>query len=175
MIRLPSIQRDYDWYWSGDEALHGPPVAPADDASDDDKAAYKTALDEYKAKLKSARDTGDWSALIKPGETPLKFVLCQVDREAWRALDDLRALPDTHDKHVSASLLLALLSRLAIKNIVGIDGMRVERKPDSKWHDWEMAQREIVTLLDAANRSIVSELGLCVFMRLNETGPFGRK
>ena len=175
MIRLPSIQRAYDWYWSGDPALRQPPVAPADDASDEDKAAHKIAADEYKAKLKAARDTGDWSALLKTGETPLKFVLEQVDRNAWRALDDRRSLPATNSRHISAGLLLGLLARLAIKDIVGAEGVRVQRGPDPQWDGWTMAQADLVTLLDTANENIISELGLCVFMRLNETGPFGRK
>jgi hypothetical protein len=175
MIRLPSIQRDYDWYWSGDPALVQPPVALAVDASDEDKAAHKIASDEYKAKLKACRDTGDWSPLLKPGEQPLKFVLCQVDRNAWRALDDRRSLPSASSSHVSSGLLLALLARLAIKDIVGAEGVRVVRSPDSKFDDWTMAQAELVTLLDTANENIISELGLCVFMRLNEAGPFGRK
>jgi hypothetical protein len=51
----------------------------------------------------------------------------------------------------------------------------VDRRPDPQMEGWLMAQPELVTILDTANEDIVSELGLCVFMRLNEAGPFGRR
>lgn len=174
MIRLPSLQRDFDGYFSKDPAFEQSPPAPDADASEDAKAKYKLELDGYNAKLKAAWETGDWSALIKPGETPTKFVLGQVDRTTWRALDDRVRLPSSNPRHIGMSSLLHLLFRLAIREVAGIDALKVKRLPDSRWDDWVMAQADIVSILDELDSEIVSEIGMQVFWRLQDVGPFGR-
>jgi hypothetical protein len=165
MIRLPSLFRDYDLCWSGDSAIRQPPPAPADDATDEQRAAYKLALADYERALEVARETGNWPAVTLENQVPAKFVMRQVDRNAWRALADLWSLPRDNPRRLGDHTMLALVFRLALKNIVGVDGLEVRRSIDPRW-EWEMADANVVTLLDTVSPSIVTEIGSIVLQRL---------
>jgi hypothetical protein len=171
VIRLPSLQRAVDCYFSGDPALKQPPVAPDKDASEESIAAYKSAFAEYDATLTACQETGQWAPLLIDGQVPLKFVLGQVDRTIWRSVIDRGALPNNNPRHIGTGALLSLLFRLALRDLVGADGVVVQRSSDSHWDGWVMAQPEIVTVLDAANHNIVSEIGGSVYRRLLGISP----
>lgn len=171
MIRLPSLQKPYDAIFSGDGALKQPPAKPVKDADDTTIAKYKAEYADYLATLTSCQETGDWTPLLLEGQVPLKFVLQQVDRNIWRSLVDRAALPASNSRHVGLGSILALLFRLAIVEIVGAEGIRVRREPDPAWDGWTMAQPEIVTILDAANQNIVSEIGGSIYRRLVDVSP----
>ncbi len=169
-LRPPSSQKQYDDYASIDTAFRQPPSAPADDCTADQRKQYDEALADYTAKLQAAKDTGDWSALRVEGQTPTKFVLGQIDRNIWRAILDRATLPNSNPRWIGSATLLNILFRLALKSIVGWD-IKVERRSDPDWEDWEMAQPELVTMLDEIRPSIVSEIGGGVYKRLQSISP----
>lgn len=171
MIRPPSAAKQYDEFCTVDPAFIQPPKKPADDASDADKAEHAAALESYRAKLKAARETGDWKPMLLDGQTPTKFVLGHVDRNIWRSIIDRATLPGDSPRHIGQTTLHSLLFRLALKSIVGFGDVKVERNPDPQWDFWTMAQADIVTQLDEINPVIVGEIGERVFERLRGVSP----
>lgn len=170
-FRLPSAQKQYDDYCSLDPAFIQPPSPPAEGASDSERESFKAAAEEYLAKLTAAKETGDWSALRIDGQTPTKFVLGQVDRNVWRAIMDRAVLPGDSPRSIGQITLHSLLFRLALKSIVGLGDVKVERAPDHNWEGWVMAQADIVTQLDEIDPRIVGEIGAGVFKRLQGIRP----
>lgn len=165
IIRPPSYQREYTEHWSGDPALVQPPPKPAKDAGAEAEAAYKKALEEYQRKLRVARETGDWAALRIEGAQPTPFVMGQVDRNIWRSIGDRLMLHSSNPRWIGPHECHALLFRLALQKIVGLD-IEVERRPDPRWDGWVMASPDVVGALDAIDTGIVTELGDEVFIRL---------
>lgn len=165
MIRLPSYQRDYDVCWSGDSALEQPPADPGRNVPDEQIAAYEAAVKAYETKLINAQDTGDWSPLILPNQVPLKFVLCQVDRNVWRSIVDRGGLHPSNPRWIGPGAVGALLFRLALKDMVGAE-LKVERGAAPEWDGWVMAQADVVSVLDQVSPGIVSEIGGTVYRRL---------
>lgn len=147
-LRPPSLFKPYDAYVSVDPALKQPPE------STDEKA-----LDEYLATLVSCIDTGDWTSLLIPGQTPLKFVLQHLDRTALRALIDRMQLPESNARYIGDKLAQALFVRLALVDVVGAE-LRIKRESDPQWDGWVMAQPDVIQILDAADPRIVGELAM---------------
>lgn len=166
-IRLPSLQRAYDDFWSLDPSIIPPPSEPAATATAEEWAAYKAAVEERIAKIRAAKETGRWDEILVAGGSPTKFVMGQVDRNVWRTIADRAQLPSDNKQHIGVNQLSSLLFRLALQNIVGLD-VKVNRFVDPEW-GWEMAAAEVVTLLDLADPRIVGELSGGVWKRLNET------
>ena len=171
ITRLPSYQHEYVDHWSGDQALVQRPVPPPDDATAAVKEAHAKAVDDYERKLRVARETGNWQPLIIEGQSPTPFVMGQVDRNAWRSLRDRLRLPPGTPGWVGPTQGVALLFRLALQRVVGLD-LEVARRADARWENWVMAQPDIVTELDARfSPGIVAELGSEVFERLQGLSP----
>lgn len=164
MIRPPSQAKDYDLFYSGDPAFRQPPKVVGD-ATDEQRAE----LDRHFASLRSAKETGNWSALLLDGQVPTKFVCCQVDRNVWRSLTDRAILPVDSPRYVGQVALHALLFRLAVKEIVGWPAFR--RESDPSWDGWVMAPASLVTQLDEIDPRIVGEVGADVFARLRGVNP----
>lgn len=165
ITRLPSYQREYTDHWSGDPALLQPPPEPADDASSESRDRYVEALEEYWRKLRVARETGNWQPMRVGDAAPTSFIMGQVDRNIWRAIRDRMTLPADNALRIGAATGTALLFRLALTKIVGLD-IDVDRRPDARWEGWVMASPEVVNELDAIHAGIVTELGDEVFIRL---------
>jgi hypothetical protein len=158
MIRLPSLQKTWSMFVTCDLAIVKRPAA--DDAA---------ALADWQAKIKAARETGDWTPVTVDGQQPTKFQMGQVDRNVWRVIQDRATLtPGTHG-HIGFVQLAALLFRLSIRDINGLD-LKIERAVDPEW-GWLMASPAIVNALDEADPSIVGELGMEVFNRLRGLSP----
>lgn len=168
-IRLPSLQRAYDDFWSLDPSIIPPPAEPLATASAEDWEAYKKAVEERIAKIRAAKETGRLDEVLVPGGIPTKFVMGQVDRNVWRAIADRAQLPSDNKQFIGVNQLSSLLFRLALQSIVGLD-IKVSRYVDPEW-GWEMAASEVVTLLDLASPSIVGELSGGVWRRLTEISP----
>ena len=170
-FRPPSNQRQYDTYSSLDPAFIQAPPVPGENATDDEKRA----AEDYLAKLKAAKQTGDWSPMLAPGKTladATKFVLGQVDRNVWRAIMDRAGqLPPDSPRFIGFSTLQSLLFRLALKSVVGFGDVKVERLPDPQWDNWTMAQSSIVTMFDELNPLIVGEIGIGILNRLKGDDP----
>lgn len=165
MLRFPSLIKSYDTYCSCDPAIKQPPAAPAASASDADKEAYALSLIEYVTTLNAAHDTGDWSALILPGEQPTKFVLQPVDAEDFRELRDLAGLDGSNPQRIGDHRAQALLVRMALVDVPGIPDLKAKRSPHPKY-GWTMAQAEVIQILDALNPRIVGELAGAILRRV---------
>lgn len=166
MIRLPSLQRAYDDFYSRDPAVIPEPTEPAKTASVEEWEAHKKSIDEWLTKIRAAKETGRWDEVLVPGGVPTKFVMGQVDRSVWRTIADRFQLPDDNKQHIGWNQLSSLLFRLAVREIAGID-IKVQRHVDSEW-GWEMASADIVTVLDQADPRIVGELSAGVWKRLQD-------
>ena len=170
-LRPPSVQRSYDDYVSIDPAFVQAPTVPAESATDAERALYKEESERYVAKLKAAKQTGDWTPLRIEGQTPTKFVLGQVDRNIWRALMDRALLSEESPRRIGQVTLYALLFRLALRSVEGFGDVKVERRPDPNWESWEMAQASLVTTFDELDPRIVGEIGGGIFQRLQTVSP----
>jgi hypothetical protein len=170
MIKLPSLQRPYDFIYSGDPALKPPPAKPDNGATDEQIDAYRKEAAEYSATLTACRDTGNWAPLIRDGEVPLKFVLGHVNREAFRAITDRCSLPSSSPQHIGDALACVLFARLALIDVVGAD-LKIVRVADPDWNGWVMAPQAALDRLDMADRRIVDEIGAHVFWRAHDTSP----
>jgi hypothetical protein len=170
MIRLPSLQRPYDFIYSKDPALKKPPEKPAPGATDEQIDAYRKKAAEYSAALTAARDTGKWESMIADGEVPLKFVLGHVDRSAFRAIADRTALPNSSPQHIGDAQLAVVLRGLALIDVVGTD-LKIIRAPDPEWNGWVMAQQDALDRLDMADIRIVNEIGAHVWLRAFDISP----
>jgi hypothetical protein len=160
VIRLPSLFKPYDCYVPCDPALKQPPAVP-EGATEEQLKEHDEAYREYLATVLACMDTGDWTPLLVPGQTPLKFVLAHVDRMALRALIDRMRLPAENPRHVGERLGQSLYVRLALVDIVGAE-FKVQREPDPQWDGWVMARAEVIQSLDAADARIVAELALAI-------------
>jgi hypothetical protein len=171
ITRLPSYQHEYTEHWSYDSALVRRPTTPPDEAGAESKAAHEKAVEDYERKLRIARETGNWQPLILDGQSPTPFVMGQVDRNIWRAIRDRLNLRPGSPGWIGIDVGVALLFRLAIQRIVGLD-LEVSRRADSRWEGWTMAQPELVSDLDTKyHPGIVTELGDQVFVRLRGLSP----
>ncbi len=108
-----SNQRDYTLCSQYDDALDLPELpALAEDASADAIAAHEAVLAERAHKLKVARETSNYDAIIKPGKRPAIFHMRNV---SGTALDWWHGQPGGFVQK------RALLLRLALKMIEGFD------------------------------------------------------
>lgn len=156
-VRAPSNQKPYDEFWSGDPAFVQP------DPTD------IPATREHYAKVKRARDTGEWNELLVPGKTPTKFVMQPLKGEQIRWIYDRNNCSDA-EKEMGNAVSLALCFRCAIVEIhnLGIDyTLKFVEHP----HLGKIADADVVNLLDTANQTIVTELGLLASMRARELSP----
>lgn len=162
IIRPPSLHKTWDTYWSQDPAF-----TPTPTLSDEPTPEEKAAGLEYLTKLRSAKNTGDWSELVLAGKTPTKFVMGQVDRNVWRALIDRSRLPPDSKRHVGQSVAEAILFRLSVQSIEGLD-IKFKRAADPQWDEWDMAPASLINALDEIDPGIVSEIGNDVYLRLRD-------
>jgi hypothetical protein len=157
-IRLPSYQKPRDDFWSGDPAFTKPNM-------DDDEAVAA-----HIAKIKRARDTGDWNEILIPGKIPTKFVMQPIKGEQWRWIYDRNRCSDA-EKEMGDAVSLAFCFRCSVVEIAntGIDGFKLEFVDHP--HLGRIASADIVNMLDASDRSIVTELGLVASMKARDISP----
>lgn len=153
MIRPPSLQRAYDEFYSGDPAF----VHPPDDATADQKA-------EWSHKIRVARETGDWSPIVKPGEMPTKFVMMPIAGNVVRRIID-QALSDK----IGTAQMHQLAFRAAVIEVVNLDGAKVKRVETDNYG--MLATSEITDFLDSISLFIVSELGREALERMKKIPP----
>jgi hypothetical protein len=170
--RPGSVQKEYDFYVSCDPAFAPPPAVPADGATEEEIAAFKTAALDYIAKWKSARETTNYAGLAIDGKSPVKFVLGQVKSKIWRAIHDRGTLPKDSPMHLGNSSVMALMTRLALRAIPSKD-IKIVLERDPEWHGWEMAPESLIDELDEQNPRIVGEIGSEVMRRLQQGAVSG--
>jgi hypothetical protein len=171
MLRLPSVQDQYEDYWSGDPALVQPPQHPGEKASPEDIAKWESAIREHADKIRRARQTGDWSDLIRPGETPTKFVMRQVDGEQWRYLLDESAREDEHQ--MGQAKFWHYMFRCAVVSVKNLGKTVNEKQVKDKRHPalGLIAPADIPNLLDQIDGSIVTELAQVAYVKARGLDP----
>ena len=157
MLRLPSNQRQYDTYWSGDPAF----VQLAADATDEQRA-------EHVAKIKRAHETGDWSALLIEGAQPTKFVMQPIKGDQWRWLVDESTRDDQY--RMGPAQFWQLMFRCACVRVVNL-GVELPDKPVGHKKLGLIAPIEIPNMLDTIDASIVTELAGAAFERARNLNP----
>lgn len=78
MIKAPSSQKTYDAFYTGDPAIVSLPA----EASDEQRADRDRAIER-------ALETGDWSAVVVPGEQPTRFVMKPLGAEVFGELQSM--------------------------------------------------------------------------------------
>lgn len=149
MIRPPSLQREFDVILSTDEAI----AAPASDASPEAKK-------EFDEKLKRARDTGNWTALLIEGKQPTKFVCRLVPHDVMaRLVDRVRAF-DNATLFVGPGEATQLVARIGLTDVVNLPGFELTFERHPAWG--RIAKADV---LEAIGAEAIAELGNVIFER----------
>lgn len=169
MLRLPSLQREYDEYYSGDPAFVQPPPMPPEGASPADIALVIQLRVEHAHRITVARDTGDWSPLMIEGETPTRFVMRPLVGELYRNLRDL-----FKDRTVGVEISNHVVFRAALRRVHGLGDLKVElelhENPELEMLG-KIAGPAIPNALDAIDRAIVNELAVAAFEKGGRSSP----
>lgn len=156
-LRPPSLQSNYDDFFSEDPALIPQPEQPLPDAGPEAKAAYVKAVDEYLTKIQVARDTGDWGAITLEGQTPAKFVMRPMPGTLYRTLVDARERAVNPIGH-------AMFHQIAFRGTIVkvVDGTLGDEASFKLTRDPEfglIANQSIADLMDRISVRIITELG----------------
>jgi hypothetical protein len=116
MIRPPSNAKQFDAFYSKDPAF----VQLADDASEDDGK-------EHAQKWRTARQTGDYSALLIEGQQPTKFTLRPLSVDAFASIIDMKR-SGTGDNEVAI-----LAFRVALKSVSNFGKAEIKFGPHKKF------------------------------------------
>lgn len=159
MLRLPSVQGQYDTYWSGD------PVFTQPDETDE------CALRGHADKLKRAHETGDWAPLLKDGEVlehASKFVMQPLKGRQLRWLIDQTRRNDEHQ--IGNAQLGSLVFRCAFVSVKDLD---LDRKEKSFKHPdlGTIASSDVTDVLDRIDQGIVVELAAHAFQKAQALNP----
>jgi hypothetical protein len=155
MLRLPSAQKTYDDFYSGDPAL----VQLGADAS-------KAQHEERVRKLAIARKTGDWSEFRIEGQLPTKFGMRLIGSEPLRKLRDL------HEKDGLTNVWAALCFRCALVDVTNLGDFSVRRSIVDRYPELgAIATEDVCTVLDGIDPDIVNELGVAAFVRSSQRDP----
>jgi hypothetical protein len=139
VIKPPSLVHEYDLIYSGDPALALP---------EDEK--------EREHALTTARETGNWQALLIAGQEPTLFTLrpLTVDEyEWWGTL--------AQGMTVARSAMLAL--RLALRKVQNFGAFKVEPTTED---GYRMAKKEIVDALLAVKDGTGAVIGMSLVVEL---------
>lgn len=158
MLRLPSNQNQYDDYWSGDPAFTQP------DPDDPESVA------DHAAKVKRARETGDWSPLIKPGQQPTKFIMRQLRSTQTNRIGDQYRRAD--EKKIGDLTLMELIFRCALVKVVdsgikAIDEFKHVTHPELG----QIVPDKVINALGEISDSIVQELAGAAIDRKQNLNP----
>lgn len=167
MIRPPSNQKTYDEFWSGDPAFVQPPAEPAEDADDATIKKYREAVDDHVRKLKHARATGDWSALLAGADQPTRFVMRPLPGHLFRMITDL-----VTSERIGPAETNGLILRAALVGVVNLGDVEVDHKTDSTYPKLgKIATVDVPNLLDRIDIGIVAELATSIRERAMSPSP----
>lgn len=147
---------NYKVAWSKDPAL----IVPEDDT-------------ERGNALRVARETSDWSSLIKAGQSPTWFVFRWLPVATYQRWWDARerGVIGRHEAH-SMLLLLALV------DVENFGGVKLEKEYDDRFRDQRVKEsfldklRTAVQALGAYPDEIIIELATQVLAQEDSTRPF---
>ncbi len=145
----PSLQQPYTEYYSGDPAfVQLPKNANAKDKKD------------HARKLKSARERGDWSALLIGGSEPTAFKMNVLEGDQFRTLVSM---------NIGGLELFQLAFRCAIADIENAGELTVTRVTHPRLGT--IASADVTNALDKLSTAIVNELGALALERAGGPPP----
>lgn len=146
MIRVPSLVHPTPIIWSRDPAL-------IDHDPNDE---------EWNRKLKVSRETGDYSAILKPGEKPAFFHMAIIRPTVLRSVTPL------WDESTQA-VFWSTVFRLSIQSVENVEGLaKIEKEQHAEFG--AIAKESVVDELDRVSPSIVNEIAVIAFQR--SSAPF---
>jgi hypothetical protein len=152
MIKPPSLVREYDLVWSQDPALDAPvrEHEESDDAWNERNAAWEK-------RLNVARETGDWSGVLKPGQQPTVFQCRRIRTDYWRRLQ-----AEFGESGVIEATLTAV--RLAVYGIANFGAVKIEREKGHPRYDDQLLAISVCDLLREFP-GLIEELASAVISR----------
>ena len=161
----PSLQKPHAIIWSRDPALAVPddPEQRADESNEDFAKRKAEVWSEWDRKVGIARETGDWSELIRPGATPTMFYVKPMG-VAFRKIADGILTGRIGDVELPAYSLRACLTE--VENLGGFELKKVDEPRIGK-----IADEEIIAILDGIDPKIVGELGAYCWKRAEKPSP----
>lgn len=164
-----SLQGTFSLVYSGDPALQPRPADLPKDAPDDAKAQRKDDQDQYDAALKACRETGNWSPLVKPGDSPTVFRFEMPRGEQKRLVQDRAGVFVAASQHATAS---AFLFRATCKDASNWPAS-APKLTFVKDGGLDLLSSDIVEFLDEeVSQSVIGELSTQILMRFS--GPLDR-
>lgn len=157
-LRPPSAAKPYDTYYSGDPGL----VQVPDGASE----AVQT---EYLRKLRIARQTNEWGALlVADGDKPTTFSFQIITGDVRRKLFD-RMPKDDDGNAISNAEWWTLVFRCSIVEISNFGDLEVKFEKHPAFG--KIATVDIANALDDESPAIVNELARYAWERSNTRDP----
>ena len=158
----PSVQHAYTFIWSRDPALSA--IEPlADDATDVQREQHAEAEVDRARKLEIARETGDYSALIVPGRTPVCYQLGHLSRNDRAWLDGEVGMSAELGRPLGLIERNDLLVRVALRSI---DNFKHKVKRVKNRAGIWLSEPEIIDLIDAAQPTALAEIADTVWQRV---------
>lgn len=145
MTTAPSLQHPYDVILASDPAIAKP------------ENGDEAGVAEFVRKLGIARDTGDYSALLIEGVTPVRYRIRHVAQKMLRRLHDRQNA--VGDNFVGRQETAELCVQLGLVEVVGRD---IKLEYDSS-QVWGRKLRDSVT--EQIGHDEVIELGTIIYVR----------
>lgn len=139
MIKVPSLQSEYSLIFSADPALSLP-----DDAEERDRV------------LRIARQTGNWTNLVTPGQVPTVFHFRNLEHTDIAWLDGEQQNSSEHNRPLGTIEYLTLAVRLALRSVENFGTHKVDHKPLGSQR--KVATPAIINAIHAAAGKLGAEL-----------------
>jgi hypothetical protein len=150
MIKPPSQQFEYTLIFSGDPSLNLPANTP------ENPTARERALEV-------ARETGQWEALVHPGEMPTLFHVKPLGGAVFDWL-----VSEARRRNASEAEMHVLALRLALTKVDGLGEHKVTTEAAGFEGEFRIASTKIIDALysiEGVGRVVVQELGSLVWQR----------
>lgn len=165
MIIKSTLSAGFSLVWENDPALDRP-RRDAFDLGDDGDAAFAKAEAAFANKLRVAEETGNYGAVLKPGERPTLF---SFELIRGKHLHRLQGLRRSSGQKVEGLELCVLAFRMALTGVDNYDGApSTDKAIDPDFPDLgpmlpDQAVRQIES--DAGHWLITAQLGDRVYAR----------
>ncbi len=172
MIKAPSVQSKYTLVWSKDPALELPEHVDDPALTAEENETARKRVDENRERLlKTARLTGDWTPITRPGERPTFFTFDHMSHTEFSWVEGEAARRQLGPLEINDLFFL-----VAIRDITNFGDFKLERRraaqiDGTREHVWmatpkvlDHLQRALSEIEDGA-RSLVNEFVIEIIRR----------